>query len=135
MKNLHWTFLILFAFASSLILTSCCADNECAEEDIYGKTIIKQTDTLYNKNPKLVRGPFYVQIGAYANKSNADAFLSDSKKQLRLKIDMKQTQDGIYRIFIGEYKTVEEAEDMLATVKREGFSDAFVRDDAGPISK
>lgn len=76
-----------------------------------------------------------MQIGAYANKSNADAFLSDSKKQLRLKIDMKQTQDGIYRIYIGEYKTVEEADDMLATVKRQGFSDAFVRDDAGPISK
>ncbi len=133
MKNTLNTLLILFAFAMSIVLTSCCADNECAEEDIYGKTIVKKTDTLYNKNPKIVRGPYYVQIGAYANKSNADAFYSDAKRQLRLKLDIKQTSDGIYRIIIGEYKTVEEAEDMLATVKKQGFSDAFVRDDAGPI--
>ncbi|MDD5360606.1 MAG: SPOR domain-containing protein [Ignavibacteria bacterium] len=135
MKNLLNTILVLFAFVISIVLSSCCADNECAEEDIYGKTIVRQTDTLYNVNPKLVRGPFYVQIGAYANKSNADAFASDSKKQLRLTVTIKQTKDGIYRVIIGEYKTVEEADEVLTTIKRQGFSDSFVRDDAGPISK
>jgi cell division protein FtsN len=135
MKNLLNTILVLFAFALSIVLSSCCADNECAEEDIYGKTIVRQTDTLYNMNPKLVRGPFYVQIGAFANKSNADAFTSDARKQLRLTITIKQTKDGIYRVIIGEYKTVEEADEVLTTIKRQGFSDSFVRDDAGPISK
>ena len=135
MKNLLNKILVLFAFALSIVLTSCCADNECAEEDIYGKTIVRQTDTLYNKNPKLIRGPFSVQLGAFANKSNADAFASDSRSQLRLSVVVKQTPDGIYRVLVGEYKTIEEADEVLSTVRRQGFNDSFVRDDAGPITK
>lgn len=135
MKNLFYIILLLTAFSISIVMTSCCADNECAEEDIYGKTIVRQTDTLFNKVPKVERGPFSVQIGAFANKSYADAFLRDAKSELRMDISMKQTSDGIYRIQIGEYKTLTEAEEVLQSVKRRGFNDSFTRDNYGPINK
>ncbi|MFZ4589469.1 MAG: SPOR domain-containing protein [Ignavibacteria bacterium] len=135
MKNLYYTILILTAFSISIIMTSCCADNECAEEDIYGKTIVRQTDTLYNKVPKVERGPFSVQVGAFANKSYADAFLRDAKSELRMDVTMTQTKDGLYRILVGEYKTLTEAEEVLQAVKRKGFNDSFTRDSYGPINK
>jgi len=135
MKKLFNTLLILTAFSLSLIMTSCCADNECAEEDIYGKTIVRQTDTLYNKTQKVERGPFSVQIGAYANKSYADAFLRDAKSELKMDVRITQTSDGLYRILVGDYKTLTEAEELLQTVKRKGFNDSFTRDNYGPINK
>jgi cell division protein FtsN len=116
-------------------MTSCCADNECAEEDIYGKTIVRQTDTLYNKTQKVERGPFSVQIGAYANKSYADAFLRDAKSELKMDVRITQTSDGLYRILVGDYKTLTEAEELLQVVKRKGFNDSFTRDNYGPINK
>ena len=135
MKNLYYTILILTAFSISIVITSCCADNECAEEDIYGKTIVRQTDTLYNKTTKVERGPFSVQIGAFANKSYADAFLRDAKSELRMDVAIKQTSDGLYRVLIGDYKTLTEAEEVLQAVKRKGFNDSFTRDNYGPINK
>jgi len=135
MKNLFYTILILTAFGLSLIMSSCCADNECAEEDIYGKTIVRQTDTLYNKTQVLERGPFSVQIGAFANKSYADAFLYSAKSELKMDVIVKQTSDGLYRVIIGEYKTLTEAEEVLQTVKRKGFNDSFTRDNYGPVNK
>lgn len=135
MKNLYYTILILTAFSISIVMTSCCADNECAEEDIYGKTIVRQTDTLYNKTTKVERGPFSVQIGAFANKSYADAFLRDAKSELRMDVAIKQTSDGLYRVLIGDYKTLTEAEEVLQAVKRKGFNDSFTRDNYGPINK
>ncbi len=135
MKNLFNTFLILIAFAFSIVLTSCCADNECAEEDIYGKTIVRETDTLYNKVQKVERGPFSVQIGAYANKSYAESFFRDAKSDLRMDVRMKQTSDGLYRIIVGEYKTLTEAEEVLQTLKRKGYNDSFTRDEYGIIKK
>lgn len=135
MKNLYYTILILTAFSISIIVTSCCADNECAEEDIYGKTIVKQTDTLYNKTPVVVRGPFSVQIGAFANKSYVDAFLREAKSELKMDVTIKQTSDGLYRVLIGDYKTLTEAEEVLQVVKRKGYNDSFTRDNYGPINK
>jgi cell division protein FtsN len=135
MKKIFYTLLILTAFSLSLIMTSCCADNECAEEDIYGKTIVRQTDTLYNKTQKVERGPFSVQIGAYANKSYADAFLREAKSELKMDVRITQTSDGLYRILVGDYKTLTEAEELLQVVKRKGFNDSFTRDNYGPINK
>lgn len=135
MKTLFYTILILTAFCTSIIITSCSADNECCDEDPFGKTIIRQTDTLYNKTSRVERGPFSVQIGAYANKSYADAFLREAKSELKMDVTMKQTSDGIYRILIGEYKTLAEAEDVLASVKRRGYKDSFTRDKYGSINK
>ena len=135
MKKLYYIILFLISFGISMVMTSCCADNECAEEDIYGKTIVKQTDTIYNKVPRVERGPFSVQIGAFANKSYGEAFLREAKSELRLDVSMKQTGDGIYRIIIGEYKTLTEAEEVLQVVKRKGYNDSFTRDNYGPINK
>ncbi len=135
MKNLYYTILILTAFSISMVLTSCCADNECAEEDIYGKTIVRQTDTLYNKTTIVERGPYSVQIGAFANKSYADAFLREAKYELKMDIAIKQTNDGLYRVVIGDYKTLTEAEEVLQSIKRKGFNDSFTRDKYGPINK
>ena len=133
MRSILWP--VPAAFSLSIIITSCCADNECAEEDIYGKTIVRQTDTLYNKTQKVERGPFSVQIGAYANKSYADAFLRDAKSELKMDVRITQTSDGLYRILVGDYKTLTEAEELLQTVKRKGFNDSFTRDNYGPINK
>jgi cell division protein FtsN len=133
MKNLFYTILILIAFSFSIVLTSCCSDNECAELDSYGKTIVKQTDTIYNKTPKVDNGPYTVQIGAFANNANAEKFLKSAKSELKMDFVVKQTSDGLFRVVIGDYKTLPEAEEVLRNVKRKGYNDSFVSDSFGPI--
>ncbi|MCU0372533.1 MAG: SPOR domain-containing protein [Ignavibacteria bacterium] len=135
MKKINYLLLITALFGMSIMLSSCCADNECAEDDIYGKTIIRQTDTLYNVVPKIVRGPYMIQIGAFANRGNAENLLLESSNRLTEQVKIIQTQDGLYRVVAGDFKTIEEARDYLNTSKQMGYGDSFIRDQYGPVSK
>lgn len=125
--------LVLLITSSPVLFYSCCADEYCDEEDPYGKTIIKQTDTLYDKVPVIQRGPYYVQIGAFVNNSYADGFANDARSRLRTEIKIIKTKEGVYRILIGEFAELEKAEDVMRNARSSGYMDAFVRDEYGPI--
>jgi len=136
MKKYSVVFLCLIIASLPMILYSCCSDDTCSEEDPYGKMIVKQTDTIYRKVPKFQAvGPYSVQIAAFANKANAEKFVADAKSKLTVPVEAKFTQEGIYRIVIGEYKTIESARETLQLVKSKGYTDSFIRDEFGLIEK
>jgi cell division protein FtsN len=61
--------------------------------------------------------------------------MRDAKSELKMDVRITQTSDGLYRVLIGDYKTLTEAEELLQVVKRKGFNDSFTRDISGPINK
>jgi cell division protein FtsN len=125
----------LFLAALPVLFHACCADESNSGEDTYETTIVKQVDTIYKKVPKLQTGPYYVQIGAFVNKSYADAFASDARSRLKTQVNITTTPEGIYRIVIGEFKELDQAETMTKSARNSGFPDAFVRDEYGPVNK
>lgn len=134
MTNLNKFLVLVVILSFSLIFHSCdSTQEECNDDDIFGKTIVYETDTIFNKTSTIKKGPYSIQIGAFANKKNADAFINEAKSEFKSLINIKQTPDGLYRILIGEYKTVEDAERVLDNVKKKGYPDAFIRDEFGPL--
>lgn len=76
-----------------------------------------ETKTLYR-----------VQVGAYKNKSNADAQL---KKVKSAGFDTYMVKvDGLYKIQVGAYAVKSNAEKVLSQVKQKGF-DAFITTKSG----
>jgi len=134
MTNLNKYIVLTFIVSLFVLFQSCSSTQEdCNDDDIFGKTIVYETDTIFNKTSTIKRGPYSIQIGAFANKKNADAFINEAKSEFKSLINIKQTPDGLYRILIGEYKTVEDAEIVLENVKKKGYPDAFIRDEFGPL--
>lgn len=134
MTNLNKFLVLVVILSFSSIFHSCdSTQEECNDDDIFGKTIVYETDTIFNKTSTIKKGPYSIQIGAFANKKNADAFINEAKSEFKSLINIKQTPDGLYRILIGEYKTVEDAERVLDNVKKKGYPDAFIRDEFGPL--
>ena len=133
-KTIH--FLLITIIASlPFVLHSCCADEQCAEEDTFGKTVVHKTDTVYKKVPRLKSGPYFVQIGAFVNKNNADAFSNKARDILKTSVDIQKTYEGLFRIIVGEYKEIQAARDMMKYIKNNGYSDAFIRDEFGPVER
>ena len=127
---------LLFAFLIlPLYFYSCCADEQCAEEDTYGKTVIRKTDTVFQKTTKIKRGPMSIQIAAFVNKINADAFARIAHDKLNMTVDIKMSVEGIYRVVIGEYNQIEDAREIMKKAKDAGYYDAFIRDEYGTIEK
>ncbi|MFA5012810.1 MAG: SPOR domain-containing protein [Ignavibacteria bacterium] len=99
-------------------------------------TIVEEeTDTLYNNQPRIETRNFTVQIGAFANKSFADEFLKNAKPNFGIEVKMIKSPDGIYRISLGEFSTLDEAEVVLKTAVSKGYLDSFIRDSSGPVYK
>jgi len=118
-----------------LYFSSCCGDEQCSEEDTYGKAIFKKTDTIYKRVPNIKRSPMSVQIGAFVNKNNADYFLREAKERLKTEVFMRTTPEGVYRILIGEYNNIEAAREILSLVRGNGYDDAFIRDEFGAVER
>ena len=75
----------------------------------YGNTIV---DSLY----------YAVQIGAFKMPENFNY-----AKLIGLpKVERKMFSDNITRFILGKYKTLNEVEEMLNKVKKNGASDAFI---------
>ncbi len=132
MKNLYFNFNFIFAAVLSFFLAACAAEDRCCDEDVEMPVVV-QVDTVYKQVEKIKTGPYNVQIGAFANKPNADLFLSEAKSKLGSDVKMLRSNDGIYRILFGEYKSVDEADSALKKVINQGFRDAFIRDASGPV--
>jgi len=132
MKRLLYTLLLPVVFCLSIALFSCSSSDECCDDEVI-TTVIKQTDTLYVPAPINENKQYSVQIGAFANKSYADNFFANAKSTLNLDVKMIRSTDGIYRIVIGDYKSIEEANITLQKVVNNGYRDAFIRDESGPV--
>lgn len=130
-------YFLLLSIITSLpfVLYSCCANEPCAEDDTFGKTVIHKTDTVYKKVPRLESGPYYVQIGAFVNKDNADAFSNKARDILKTSVEIQTTYEGLIRIVVGEYKEIQDAIDMLKYIKSNGYSNAFIRDEFGSVER
>jgi len=135
LKKLSLVILIFGLFGMPLLFSSCCGDEQCSEEDTYGKAIFKKTDTVYKRNPKIKISPMSVQIGAFANRNNADYFTKEARERLKVDIFVKVTPEGIYRILIGEYTDMEAAREMLMKARQGGYDDAFIRDEFGAVER
>jgi cell division protein FtsN len=133
--RIQYSFLIVLIIFFAGLFSSCCSDDQCSEEDTYGKTVVLETDTVYKKIPKYKISPLYIQIGAFVNRANAENFANSAREQLKMQVSLKLTQEGVFRVTVGEFNDVEKAKELLEYVKQHGYSDAFVRDDYGPIQK
>jgi hypothetical protein len=134
-KKFSIGFFLMCFFALPLYFTSCCGDEQCSEEDTYGKAIFRKTDTVYKRVPNIQRGPMSVQIGAFVNKNYADYFLREAKERLKKEVYMRSTPEGVYRILIGEFNDIKPAREILSMVKENGYQDAFIRDEFGAVER
>ena len=130
MRNILYSFIILIiCTVSGFSLYSCncsCYDTE---------NMIK-VDTVRQKINVSDSGPFYVQIGAFLNKDNADNFAIVARSKLSAAVIVRMFSDGIYRIIAGdEFNDIKSAESFLTTVQSSGYPDAIIRDAAGPVKK
>jgi len=135
LKKISIIFILMGLFVLPLYFSSCCGDEQCSEEDTYGKAIFKKTDTVYKRIPNIKRSPMSVQIGAFVNKNNADYFLREAKERLRKDVYMRTTQEGVYRILIGEFNNIESAREVLSLARGNGYEDAFIRDEFGAVER
>lgn len=135
LKKISIVLILTGFFIFPLYFISCCGDESCEEEDTYGKAVFKKTDTVYKRVAKLQRGPMSVQIGAFVNRNNADYFRREAKDRLGVDVYTKLTNEGIYRILIGEYSDIESAREMLKKAKGSGYEDAFIRDEFGAVER
>ena len=129
MKKYLSLFLYFAIITFSCILIYSCGCS-CYEEENFIKV-----DTVHKHVNISETGPFYVQIGAFVNKANAENFAAVAKSKLNKPVISKSFSDGIYRILIGEFTEFTKADEMLSYVKSYGYSDAIIRDLTGPVIK
>ncbi len=134
MKRLLYTLQLLSVFFISLVLASCTSQEECCD-DMMVTIVEEEIDTLYVNQPRFETQIYTVQIGAFANKSYADEFLKNAKPNFGVNLKMERSSDGIYRISIGEFTSLDEAEVVLRTAVSKGYLDSFIRDSSGPVNK
>ena len=134
MKRLLYTLQLLSVFFISLVLASCTSQEECCD-DMTVTIVEEEIDTLYVNQPRFETQIYTVQIGAFANKSYADEFLKNAKPNFGVNLKMERSSDGIYRISIGEFTSLDEAEVVLRTAVNKGYLDSFIRDSSGPVNK
>ncbi len=139
MKKYKTTVLKVTLFVISVFVFSCSSnqvlrDCDCDEYmivDTVKVTIVDTTKAVeVEKETK-----YYVQIGCFANRIYAERFAENAKINLSSTIMVILSKDNLYRIFTGEYREIENAREQLNYVKIKGYSDAFIRDQYGPVEK
>ncbi|MCX7833833.1 MAG: SPOR domain-containing protein [Ignavibacteria bacterium] len=142
MKKVFLVFTILsLSLIGSMFIFSCGSGLEDCDCDLYEKfdtvrithiDTVKTVDTVYEV---LTDVKYYVQIGCFLNKNYAERFASEAKENLNVTIIIITSKENLYRIMAGEYKELQKAREMLLYVKAKGYSDAFIRDQRGPVEK
>jgi len=130
-----------FSIIISMFVFSCGSGLEDCDCDNYEKfdtvrithvDTLKTVDTLYEVISDV---KYYVQIGCFLNKNYAERFAAEAKENLNTTILMITSKENLYRIMAGEYADIQKAREMLLYVKAKGYSDAFIRDQRGPLDK
>ncbi len=142
MKRILLIYIILsFSIIISMFVFSCGSGLEDCDCDNYEKfdtvrithvDTLKTVDTLYEVISDI---KYYVQIGCFLNKNYAERFAAEAKENLNTTILMITSKENLYRIMAGEYTDIQKAREMLLYVKAKGYSDAFIRDQRGPLEK
>lgn len=144
MKNKVYIILnLVFVPLITCLIYSCTGvtieDCNCDDYMRFDTVRLVKVDTVYQIDTlfKGVEGPrrFWVQIGCFMNKNNAEKFANQSEAKLSMSISLIRSKDNLFRVLIGEYDNVEQAKETLNVVKSKGFYDAFIRDQYGPIDK
>lgn len=124
-----------------MFFSSCGSGLEDCDCDLYEKfdtvrithiDTIKTVDTVYEVISDI---KYYVQIGCFLNKNYAERFAAEAKENLNTTIIIITSKENLYRIMAGEYRDLQKAREMLIYVKAKGYSDAFIRDQKGPVEK
>ncbi len=142
MKRILLIYIILsFSIIISMFVFSCGSGLEDCDCDNYEKfdtvrithvDTLKTVDTLYEVISDI---KYYVQIGCFLNKNYAERFAVEAKENLNTTILIITSKENLYRIMAGEYTDIQKAREMLLYVKAKGYSDAFIRDQRGPLEK
>jgi len=124
---------ILYSCTSSVGLEDCNCDDYTPLDTVRVTVVdsVSKIDTVYQDKDR----KFYVQIGCFANRTNAEKFARSSKNSLETTILVVLSKDNLYRVMAGEFIDIEKARETLTYVKIRGFSDAFIRDKYGPVEK
>ncbi len=126
--------LSMFIFSCGSGLEDCDCDNYEKFDTVritHVDTFLK-VDTVYEV---LTEVKYYVQIGCFLNRNYAERFAAEAKENLNATIIMITSKENLYRIMAGEYNDLKKAREMLLYVKAKGYSDAFIRDQQGPVEK
>lgn len=124
---------VIFSCSSTKTLEDCDCDDYTDIDTMrvsIADTVRKTETVITDKEDK-----YYVQIGCFANRIFAEKFADDAKNKLESTILVILSKDNLYRVMAGEYKEINDAKNMLSSVKIKGYTDAFVRDKFGPVEK
>ena len=69
------------------------------------------------------QGIYIIQVKATRNQLNINEIFSGLDGVIEIKAD-----DGFFKYYYGEFKTLSKAKEALLSVKKLGFEDAFIRD-------
>ena len=129
---------MILPLAGAFYSCSNSNDLECCSEDddsvlVQRMERILRVDTVFKKVQEVRYTKLTIQIGAFISKQKAEDFLQTAKDKLKTNISIKISDDGWYKIFVGEYDNLQSAKAMLETIKNNGYRDAFIRDEYGPV--
>ena len=68
---------------------------------------------------------YTIQIGAFSNLKFAENYSAKARTVLNLSTDIVN-EEGLYRIRIGSYHSLQDASGVLENIKSSGFSDSFI---------
>ncbi|MCX7833832.1 MAG: SPOR domain-containing protein [Ignavibacteria bacterium] len=130
--------IIFINFSLTLLLTilflySCAVPEEYTEY-IYDTVKVKKADTIKisvkdtSEKKEYITYNIYVtvQLGAFSNRSNAEAFAQKAKEILNTDIEIDYYKEK-YTVIVGTFESVKRAEGYLNYVKSQGFTEAFIR--------
>lgn len=120
-----YALLFIVLLSSALILSSCTS--ESSNEVVIVDTVIVKVDTVkVDRKVKEAYVNLTVQIGAFANKNNADDFAKIASQKLSGVVEVTLVSGKLYKITVGRFSDPKKADDYLQIVKSKGYTDSFV---------
>ena len=127
MKKIYIFPFILVTLLLVSLMSSCSSSDD---EDIYvlRDTVVLNVDTLIKeqRNVQKVNLKFVIQLAAFSDQSNADAFIISAKEKLNSIPDTRKS-GNVLLITVGKFSDATSAQDYLNFVKSKGFTNAFVK--------
>jgi|SRR4030095_625669 len=81
-----------------------------------------------NKFSEVVLKTYAIQLGAFSDESNAQAFMEKAKQVLKMPGIYYKNVDGIFKIRIGNFNSLDETFSIHTKISSEGFTDTFITD-------
>ncbi|OFW81209.1 MAG: hypothetical protein A3D15_02640 [Alphaproteobacteria bacterium RIFCSPHIGHO2_02_FULL_40_34] len=103
---------------------------DLSQDEEKKKTAIKKPTKkiAVKKTAKTAGGKFYVQLGSFTNRGNADNLLIKTKKFHSGKVEIVEGEKTIYRVWLGPFSNRAKANAMVVKVKKSGHDAILVKD-------